>query len=382
MVAEASMARQTVGIAGGNTRKGLGRPVRTSRTLISAELRGISFYEPAELVIGARSGTRLVDIDAALAEHDQMLAFEPMDHRSLYATDGAPTIGAVAAANISGPRRILVGAARDSLLGVRMINGRGELIKSGGRVMKNVTGLDLVKLVAGSHGTLGFVTEVTFKVLPKAEHSALLVVKGLSDVDAISALSAALASPYQPSGAAHLPAGLDSETAKTLVRVEGSGSSVSHRVASLKEHVHGWADAEIVEGDGSSQKWQEIRDVRPLAEPRDRAVWRVSTVPSRAVEMTSAIAATSPSATWYYDWGGGLIWLSLPADGDAGSELIRNAVAAASGHATLIRAPDNIRREVPVFQPQAKTQMMITAGIKRSFDPGGIFEPGRMYAGL
>ncbi len=382
MIASAAAAGQTLGIVGGGTRSGLGRRSVADATLTSAKLKGISFYEPAELVLGARAGTPLREIEAALSENGQSLAFEPMDHRPLYGTIGDPTIGAIASANISGPRRIMVGAARDALLGVRLINGSGEIIKSGGRVMKNVTGLDLVKLVCGAYGTLGFLTEVVFKVLPKPERAATLLLEGLSDADAIAALSAALGSPYEPSGAAHLPAGVGQNASRTLVRVEGFSDSVDHRLEALRLLLAGWSSTEPIEGDASARIWTDIRDVRFLAEPSERTIWRLSTPPTKAPSVAASIVDELPDAKWLYDLGGGLIWLSVEAAGDAGAAVIRQTLSATSGNATLLRAPDEIRQAVPVFQPLAGPLMRLTEGIKRSFDPSSILEPGRMYAGL
>src|SRR5918997_1979277 len=232
IIAEAAARRTPLAVAGGATKAAIGRPAQTEATLSSAALTGVTLYEPAELVIAARTGTPLAEVVRTLAEKGQQLPFEPMDYRPLLGSTGEPSIGAVAAANISGPRRIVAGAARDSLIGVRFINGRGEAIKSGGRVMKNVTGLDLLKLMAGSWGTLGFLTEVTFKVLPRPERAATLVLLGLDDARAVEALCAAAASPFEVTGAAHLPAALDGE-ARALVRIEGFSFSVDYRLGEL-----------------------------------------------------------------------------------------------------------------------------------------------------
>jgi glycolate oxidase FAD binding subunit len=340
----------------------------------------VTLYEPAELVIAARAGTPLAEVQRTLAERGQELAFEPMDYRLLLGSKGEPSIGAVAAANLSGPRRIMAGAARDSLIGVRFVNGRGEAVKSGGRVMKNVTGLDLVKLMAGSWGTLGFLTEVTFKVLPRAERTASLVFRGLNDRQAIEALSLALASPFEVTGAAHVPA-VDTAGASTLVRIEGFSFSVEYRLTELRRLLKRFGSPEILERKGAEALWQSVRDVAFLAEPRDRAVWRVSTAPTRGPDLTARVAEAI-DARWYYDWGGGLIWIATGVQGDAGAAAIRSAVKAVGGHATLVRAPDEVRAAVDVFEPQAGAVMRITSGIKTSFDPSRILNPGRMYAGV
>ncbi len=375
IVADAAARRTPLALQGGGTKADLGRPGQAEATLSSAGLTGITLYEPAELVIGGRAGTPLKDVVATLAERGQELPFEPMDHRGLLGSTGEPTIGAIAAGNISGPRRIMAGAARDSLIGVRFVNGRGEAIKSGGRVMKNVTGLDLVKLMAGSWGTLGFLTEVTFKVLPKSERIATLALHGLDDARAVEALCTAAASPFEVTGAAHLPGD------RTLIRIEGFASSVEYRLGQLRRVLKGFGAPDVIEGEPADALWRSIRDGGPVAEPRDHAVWRVSTAPTLGPGVAAAVAAALP-VRHYYDWSGGLIWLSTPAEGDAGAGAIRAALARAGGHATLIRAPHEVRAAVDVFQPLPQPLMRVTAGVKASLDPAGLFNPGRLYAGV
>jgi len=381
VVAEAAEKRTPLAVAGSGTKADLGRPAQTQATLSSSALTGVTLYEPAELVIGARSGTPLAEVVRTLSERGQELPFEPMDYRPLLGSRGEPTIGAVAAANLSGPRRITAGAARDSLIGVRFVNGRGEAVKSGGRVMKNVTGLDLVKLMAGSWGTLGLLTEVTFKVLPKAERSSTLIYRGLDDARAVAALAAALGSPYEVAGAAHIPAA-DRQGARTVIRIEGFSFSVAHRMGELRRLLLKSCGApDIVEGKGADALWAAVRDATLLSDPRDRAIWRVSTAPTRAPQLAAEVARAL-DARLFYDWGGGLIWLSTDPRGDAGAATIRAAVRAFGGHSMLVRAPAEVRAMADVFEPQGGTLMRLTGGIKAAFDPAGILNPGRMYAGI
>jgi glycolate oxidase FAD binding subunit len=372
--------RTPLAIVGGGTKAAIGRPAQTEASLSAAALTGITLYEPSEMVIAARAGTPLAEIEHTLAERGQRLPFEPADYRALLGSTGEPTIGAVAAANISGPRRIYGGAARDSLIGVRFVNGRGEAVKNGGRVMKNVTGLDLVKLMAGSWGTLGFLTEVTFKVLPVAERTATLVFSGLDDDRAIEALSMALGSPYEVTGAAHIPIGAGGESAGTLVRIEGFAPSVEYRLGELKRLLRAFGDGALVEGESGEALWRAVRDGALLVEPHERAVWRISTAPRQGASLAAAIAHGT-EARCYFDWGGGLIWAATPAM-QAAVDRVRGAVRAHGGHATLLRAPPELRAAAPVFEPLSEPLMRLTAGLKASFDPAGILNPGRMYAGI
>ncbi|WP_336486535.1 glycolate oxidase subunit GlcE [Methylobacterium nigriterrae] len=381
IVREAAGRGERLRLVGADTKARIGRPAQDEATLSARALSGITLYEPAEMVIGARAGTPLAEVQALLAERGQTLPFEPMDHRVLMGSTGEPTLGAVAAANNSGPRRINLGAARDSLIGVRFINGRGEAIKSGGRVMKNVTGLDLVKLMAGSWGTLGFLTEVTFKVLPVQERVATLVFRGLDDSRAIEALSAALGSPFELTGAAHLPPGIDGPEARTLMRIEGFANAIDYRAGELRRLLKRFGQPDLVEGEAGAALWKRVRDVEPFAASGVEAVWRIATAPVTGAAVAAAIGAERASR-WFYDWGGGQIWLATDSGGDAGAAATRAALRQHGGHATLIRAPDSVRAAVPVFEPLSEPLMRVTQGIKAAHDPKGIFNPGRMYAGV
>src|SRR5262245_32692582 len=254
IVADAAAKQTPLAVEGGGTPRGLGRPMQTAATLSTARLTGVTLYEPAEMVLSARAGTPLAEVEALLAGKGQRLAFEPPDLRAFYGSSGTPTIGAVAAANLSGPRRIAVGAARDGLIGVRAVTGRGEIVKSGGRVMKNVTGLDLVKFLAGSYGTLAVMSEVTFKVLPATETEATMVFTGLDDAQAIAALAAGLGSPFSVTGAAHCPATAEG-IARTLIRIEGFPDSVRHRLAGLADALSDFGGGDQVGGASSAELW-------------------------------------------------------------------------------------------------------------------------------
>jgi glycolate oxidase FAD binding subunit len=380
-VGAAAAKRTPLAVEGGGSRRGLGRPTQTAATLTTAGMTGVTLYEPAELVISARAGTPLDTVETLLANQNQRLAFEPIDHRAILASAGTPTIGAVAAVNLSGPRRIQVGAARDSLIGVRAVTGRGEVVKSGGRVMKNVTGYDLVKFMAGSYGTLGVFSEVTFKVAPIPETETTIVIGGLDDETAVKALSAALASPWSVTGGAHLPP-FEHEMARTLIRIEGFDASVKERRDKLVAALVSFGRAETVSSSASSAIWKAVRDLAALGAPKRAVVWRISVRPSDGPTLVAELRRTLPCRV-LYDWGGGLVWIAANDTGDsAGAMVVREAVTRVGGHATLVRAPDHVRLAVEVFEPQPPPVMDLSRRIKATFDPEGIFNPGRMYAGV
>ncbi|MDO9441253.1 MAG: glycolate oxidase subunit GlcE [Beijerinckiaceae bacterium] len=381
MIRASRDARRSLEIRGGGTRSGLGRPVEAGAVISTRRLAGITLYEPAELVVSARAGTPLAVVEATLAEKGQMLPFEPADYRALYGSRGEPTIGAVAACNLSGPRRVQVGAARDHFIGVRLVNGLGEAVKSGGRVMKNVTGLDLVKLSCGAYGTLGLLTEVTFKLLPIQPAEASLAIDGLEDAQAVAAMSAALGSPFEISAAAHFPPGVHGASALTLLRLERSHESLAYRLGKLEPLVSAFGSCRRIEAEESRALWREVATVAPFCKAHAPALWRLSLPPGKSAGTMAEISAAL-GARYFYDWGGGLVWLAVLPCEDAGSTIVRRAVAHAGGHALLVRAADDLRASLDVFQPPGAALMKITAGVKASFDPDGILNPGRMYAGV
>ncbi len=371
---------------GHGSKRGIGRPQQSEHTLDLSKLTGVTLYEPAELVLSAKAGTPLAEIESLLAENGQQLAFEPMDYGPLLGgIKGKGTIGGVLAANLSGPRRLKAGAARDHILGINAVAGRGEAFKSGGRVVKNVTGYDLSKLMANSWGTLAVFTDVTFKVLPAAETEVTLAVRGLLDDAAASAMALALGSSAEVSSAAHLPeriaarvaSGALGADAATLLRVEGFGPSVAYRIEALKVLLKNAGPLQEIAGDASHAVWRDVRDCVPFADGSEKPVWRVSMAPSQAHQMVLTLRMQI-GVSAYYDWQGGLVWLRME-EGDPEAALLRGLIRKhGGGHATLVRAAPAYRAAVPVFEPQAPHLAALSARLKAEFDPRAILNPGRM----
>jgi len=378
-------------VSGAGTKAGLGRPVAAQLRVSTGGMNGVSLYEPSELVLSARAGTPIREVTDLLAERGQELAFEPMDYGALYGVErGSGTIGGLMAVNASGPRRIKAGAARDHLLGFRAVSGRAEAFKSGGRVMKNVTGYDLSKLVTGSHGTLAILTEVTVKVLPKAEAEETLLILGLGDDEAILVLTEASGLPHEVSSFAHAPAaaaasmnGGFSGQSVTALRLEGPPVSIAKRKQDLVTHFKARCKEFGSLGAAESNSfWTAIRDVLPLA-ALDADIWRISTAPAEGARFVSLVkSGGAPLKSWFYDWAGGLVWLAAAPAPDCHEKPIRAAVTATGGHATLIRAPENARAAVPVFHPQPPALAALCARVKNSFDPERVLNRGRMREDL
>ncbi len=375
-------------IIGHGSKRGIGHNVDAGRVLDVSRLSGVTLYEPDELVLSAKAGTPMVEIQKLLADNNQCFHFEPMDYGPLLSGEaGRGTIGGALAANLSGPRRLKAGAARDHVLGVRVVSGRGELFKSGGRVVKNVTGYDLSKGMANSWGTLGVATEVTFKVLPKPETVATLVVRGLTDEQAARVMAMAMGSREEVASAAHLPPTvanrfLDGKLgweAATVLRLEGFAPSVEHRSRQLQALLRQSGAVETLDGVQSQQLWREVRDVLPYANAGDnRAVWRVSMTPMQGWQMVDEFRRHA-GVDAYYDWQGGLIWMRMEADPEA--QILRKLIARyGGGHATLVRAPETDRAGIDVFEPQPAALAALSQRLKQQFDPENILNPGRMYS--
>ena len=389
MVEHAAAHRQTLEIVAGGSKRRLGRPTTCAAVLDICALSGVIDYDAAELVLTARAATPMAKIEAVLAEQRQMLAFEPPDWRGLLGGMGAQTLGGVVACNLAGPRRVRAGAARDHLLGFAAVNGRGEAWKSGGRVVKNVTGYDLCKLQAGAYGTLSVLTEVSVRVVPKPDTSCSVFVPDLSDDDAVAAMSLALNSPHDVSAAAHLSSGparrsgvaavAGSRHGGTVLRLEGHAPSVAFRAHALESL---FEQAVRLDESDSEMLWAEIGAVAPLLP--GCVIWRVCPTPSTASQVLRSVRERADWADGLYDWGGGLLWLSLEeatAGPDAGAELVRTALAKVGGHATLIAAPDHMRAAADIFQPEPAGLAALSDRVKTSFDPHRILNPGRMQKG-
>ena len=385
-------SEQPLEIVGHGSKRLIGQPMATNALLDLAALNAVTSYEPNELIITVQAGAPLADVRSLIDSRNQQFAFEPMDTAPLLGTANLGTIGGMIGAGLAGPRRIKAGGARDHLLGAHGVSGFGDSFKAGGRVVKNVTGYDLCKLLAGSWGTLAVMTEVTLKVMPRPESERTLVLRALDDITAVRAMTAALGSPFDVSAAAHVPTsafrpalgGLGElgyqKEAVTLLRLEGITASAAHRAAALGKLLAPFGAADVLEDDASAAVWDSVRDVRPFTASGALAawpVWRIVCPPASGGALGQALSRDTGGDV-IYDWGGGLIWAALPPKPDAQAALVRQRVDAAGGHATLLRASDEVRRNVDVFHPQAGGLAALSERVRQSFDPKGIFNRGRM----
>jgi glycolate oxidase FAD binding subunit len=393
-VRAAIAGEQPLEIIGHGSKRLIGQPMATNALLDLSALNAVTSYEPNELIITVQTGAPLADVLSLIDSKNQQFAFEPIDTAPLLGTPSLGTIGGMIGAGLAGPRRIKAGGARDHLLGAHGVSGFGDSFKAGGRVVKNVTGYDLCKLLAGSWGTLAVMTEVTLKVMPRPESERTLVLRGLDDITANRAMTAALGSPFDVSGAAHVPSsafraagGLDDlgapREAVTLLRLEGIPASAAHRAAALGRALSAFGTAQIIEDAASAAAWTSVRDVRPFAADGPLGAWpawRIVCPPASGGALGQAMARDTGGDV-IYDWGGGLIWAALPPRPDAQAALVRARVDAAGGHATLVRAPDEVRRNVDVFHPQPGGLAALGERVRRSFDPKNILNRGRMIRG-
>ncbi|HSV27931.1 MAG TPA: glycolate oxidase subunit GlcE [Candidatus Omnitrophota bacterium] len=360
-------------VIGAGSKRGYGRPLQTAGTLDLSALSGIVSYEPEELVVSVRAGTLLAELKAALAERRQRLAFEPADWGVLLGSGAnRATIGGIVAANVAGPRRVSQGAARDHVLGLKCVSGRGEDFVCGGRVVKNVTGFDLPKLLTGSLGTLAVIHEITLRVAPWPDAACTLALRDLDDSRAVAAMTKALSSPYEVSAAAHAGG-------TTALRLEGPLVSVAARAEALSHELTAFGPVARLDGEQSLRLWRGVRNVTAFATD-DRIVWRLMVPPAASARVVAAIAA-SHQCEAIYDRGGALVWLAL-AGPDAAPDFVRGVVEGMAGHATLFRAPEAIRAKVPPFHPEPAALHQLSARLKAAFDPQRILNPGRMAADI
>jgi glycolate oxidase FAD binding subunit len=396
VVRSALASEQPLEIIGHGSKRLIGQPMATNALLDLSALHAVKAYEPNELIITVEAGAPLADVLSLIDSKNQQFAFEPVNTSRLLGTPDIGTVGGMIAAGLAGPRRIKAGGARDHLLGAHAVSGFGDSFKAGGKVVKNVTGYDLCKLLAGSWGTLAVMTEVTLKVMPRPESERTLALRGLDDVTANRAMTAALGSPFDVSGAAHVPnsafraaagSGLgdlgSQQQAVTLLRLEGIMASVVHRATALGELLAPFGTAELVEDAASAAIWSSVRDVQPFAAGGTLGawpVWRIVCPPASGGALGQALARDSGGDV-FYDWGGGLIWAALPPKSDAQATLVRERVNAVGGHATLLRASEQIRRHVDVFHPQQGGLAALSERVRHSFDPKNILNRGRLIRG-
>ena len=392
VVRAAIASEQPLEIIGHGSKRGIGQVMAVNAVLDLSALNAVSSYEPNELIITVQAGAPLADVLSLIDSKNQQFAFEPMNTAPLLGTPELGTIGGMIAAGLAGSRRIRAGGVRDHLLGAHAVSGFGESFKTGGRVVKNVTGYDLCKLLTGSWGTLAVMTEVTLKVMPKPESERTLLLRGLDDAAANKAMTAALGSPFDVSGAACLPksvlraetAGLDEIASQgealTMLRLEGTETSATNRAASLRKLLEPFATASIVEDSASSSLWASIRDVLPFAANAALGawpVWRIVCPPAAGGALGRQLAHTTGGEV-FYDWGGGLIWAAVPANSDAQATTVRECAQTVGGHATLVRATEDIRRNVEVFHPQPSGVAALSERVRLSFDPKHILNRWRL----
>ena len=368
IVAEAAAKTRMLEVRSGGTKRDIARSGRETTLVDLHSLTGVVDYEPSELVLTARPATPLAEIETLLAANGQMLAFEPWDHSPLFGrASGEATIGGIVAAGVAGSRRVSAGGARDHLLGFTAVSGRGEQFKGGGKVVKNVTGYDVSKVMAGSWGQLAVMTELTLKVLPRPRAAATLALRGLSPSAAIGAMARALGSPTSPAAAAYRPSS-GNVPSITAIRLEGFPESVAVRISQLAAALADLTPGETIDEQSADEFWIVQRDLRPLADCA--ALWRIQVAPSRAAKLIDALAERG--AAYLCDWAGALVWAGAPEETD-----IRGVAQANGGHAMLVRGPSELRARTAIRQPEGAAVTALADRLKRAFDPAGILDPNR-----
>jgi glycolate oxidase FAD binding subunit len=368
LVAEAAASGTELEPRGGGSKRDVGKPDRKVAVVDLSAFAGVTDYEPSELVLTVRPATRLVEVEALLHQNGQMLAFEPWDHGPLFGREGGgATIGGIVAASVSGPRRVSAGGVRDHLLGFSAVSGRGEAFKAGGSVVKNVTGYDVSKVMAGSWGQLAILTELTLKVVPRPRDTRTIALAGLDPETAIAVMARAMGSRVRPAAAAHLPASANG-AALTLFRLEGISKSIQVRADQLGDLLEGAGEVAQLDPARADSLWDKLRGARGLA--GSEALWRIQIAPSRAARFARELEAKG--ANWCFDWAGALVWV-----GAATSVDVRNLAGAHGGHAMLLRAPRAVLEQEPIRHPEAPAVAALSARVRQAFDPARILSPSR-----
>ena len=387
-----------VEIIGSGSKRKIGKPINCAKTINFSQLSGIVEYFPEELYIKVKAGTSIKIIEEKLKKNKQQLAFEPIDFGYLF--DGKSNYGTAAghvACNFSGPRRFKVGSVRDHVLGFRGVNGRGEVIKSGGTVVKNVTGYDLSKLMCGSYGTLLALTEITFKVLPTMDESSTLAIHNAKLEKAMNYLNDAINSSTDISGATHLPTepkckscrmnieetfklnDLKNEGSITAIRLEGSKKSVNERIKNLQDELKIIDNnISILESYQSQLFWNKVKNLEFFSSTKNNIV-RVVLPPSQTVKFLYQLS--SLKFKYFLDWGGSLIWMEVCDLSEEMFDSIRKKAVKAGGYMTMIKFSDFLPYVEEVFTIN-RNKFNISQNIKKSFDPKRILNPGKMYTGI
>jgi glycolate oxidase FAD binding subunit len=380
LIADARRERAPLEVTGGGALRGVGGAVEAAASLDLSALDAVAAYEPDELVLTIGAGAAMEDIEAMLAAHGQHLAFEPPDFRGVLKAGGRLTLGGALASNFGGPRRIKDGGPRDHFLGFEAVGGDAVAFKAGGRVVKNVTGFDLPKLLAGSWGTLAVMTAVTVKVLPRPQTGATLAIAGLDEAASTALMNRALGWPLEISAAARLEAraaaaliGGEAGASATLLRLEGFSPSVQDRAGMLRERLDGVAPIRLIEAEASEALWRAIRDATPFADD-PRTLWRMNVPAASAARAVAAIRERTALEA-LYDWGGALVWLAV--DGED-SGLIPKTARDHGGHAAPFRASPALRRSAGLFSDPSPIRARLEANLRARFDPDGVLNPGRL----
>jgi len=364
-------ARLPLEIVGNGTKRKFGRPIEGG-TLDVSGVRGIIAYEPEELIVTVRPGTTIEELNSVLAEKRQRLGFEPAEWAPLFGGSGATTIAGAVSVDASGSARVRYGGPRDQLLGIRAVNGFGEAFKAGGRVVKNVTGFDIPKLVCGAFGTLCVLTELTFRVYPKPPCTLHLAVSDVSPSRGLELLRRAWSSPIEPTGLAYLPPAMSlgdkkrSQGGIALFRLEGERGPLEEKKAQLCQLLAGWVATETEDSFAGIACGTVFGD-------SDLDLWRVHLPPANAAKLVEDVAP----ARWVADWAGGLLWIEASPDASSTADFW-TALAHAGGHGILMRASPETRAR-GVFPEQTPEGAEVVRAVKSAFDPLALFNRGRMY---